>query len=334
MDIPVFENLREKELISESEFEKIKTAVQTQPVSVHWDLRTILYAGILLLVSGLGIIIYKNIDTIGHDVMVGIIALCCTACFFYCIKKSKGYSGKKIESPNVWFDYILLSGCLLLLTLVGYLQFQYTLFGNRWGLAIFIPMVLLFISAYYFDHLGVLSLAITNLAAWAGITITPLQILNSNNFSNARVIFTGIALGILLISLSWFSIRKNIKSHFAFTYKNFGAHLLYISLIAALFEFEDIYLVVFLVFTAVAFFFYKNAIKENSFYFLVITFLYSYIAAGYIVVNMFDIIGDGIITLYFSLFYFIGSGIMLIRLLMYYNKKLKANDSLQQNRPV
>lgn len=334
MNIPVFEDLREKELISEPEFEKIKIAVQTQPVSVHWDLHTILYCGILLLVSGLGIIIYKNIDSIGHNVMVGIIALCCAACFFYCIKKGRGYSNEKITSPNIWFDYILLVGCLLLITLVGYLQFQYTLFGDRWGMAIFIPMILLFISAYYFDHLGVLSIAITNLAAWAGITITPLQILNSNNFSNARIIFTGIVLGILLIALSWFSIKKNIKSHFAFTYKNFGAHLLYISLIAALFQFESVYLIVFLVFAATAFFFYRDAIKERSFYFLVVTFLYSYIAAGYVAVNIFDMAGDGIITLYLGLFYFIGSGIVLIRLLMYYNKQVKANDSLQQNRFV
>jgi hypothetical protein len=71
---------------------------------------------------------------------------------------------------KIWPDYILLLGCLLLLILIAYLQFQYNVFGNRYGLATFIPMVLLFISAYYFDHIGVLTMAITNLAAWAGIT--------------------------------------------------------------------------------------------------------------------------------------------------------------------
>ncbi|MDQ6764326.1 MAG: hypothetical protein M3015_17115 [Bacteroidota bacterium] len=64
------------------------------------------------------------------------------------------------------FDYILLFGCLSLLTFVGYLQFEYNVFGNKWGLATFIPMVVLFMAAYYFDHLGVLILAIVNLAAW------------------------------------------------------------------------------------------------------------------------------------------------------------------------
>jgi hypothetical protein len=67
----------------------------------------------------------------------------------------------------------------LFLTFVGYLQFEYNVFGNKWGLATFIPMVLLFMSAYYFDDLGVLSIAIVNLATWVGITVTPLQLLSS-----------------------------------------------------------------------------------------------------------------------------------------------------------
>ncbi len=81
-----------------------------------------------------------------------------------------------------------LTGCLLLLTFVGYIQFQYNVFGNRWGLAAFIPMVILFITAYYFDHLGVLIIAIANLATWIGITVTPLKILKENDFNDPHII--------------------------------------------------------------------------------------------------------------------------------------------------
>lgn len=324
MDIPAFEKLRDQQIISDTELEHVKVFQQSQPISVHWDLRTLLYFGIFLLATGFGIVVFENIDTIGHDIIIAIITICCAACFFYCLKKSKGYSNKKVDSPNILYDYVLLLGCLLLLTLIAYLQFQYNAFGNRWGLATFIPMVLLFVSAYYFDHLGVLSLAITNLAAWVGLSVTPLQILDENDFSNDRIIFSGIALGAGLVAFATLTAIRNVKRHFAFTYKNFGTHILFIASLAALFEFEDIYLIIFPIFAAFAFFFYRNALKEASFYFLVITLLYSYIAAGYFVIRLLEIAGGGMGSIYLGLLYFIGSGIGLIRLLMHYNKIIKA----------
>lgn len=327
MDVKLFEKLFQQQLISETELEKI-TLQQQAPVSVHWDVRTLLYLGIVLLTTGLGIVVYKNIDTIGHDIMIIVIAIACLGCFAYCLKKSKGYSNKKIESPNIWFDYVLLLGCLLLLTFVAYIQYQYNVFGNRLGMATFIPMVILFVTAYYFDHLGVLSLAITNLAAWAGISATPLQVLENNDFNNDQIIYTGLVLGLGLVAISFLSKNRNIKEHFAFTYKNFGIHLLFISCLAAMFYFENIYLVWFAVLAGICFFFFKNALKENSFYFLVITLLYAYIGLSYVVIELLFLAGDGIGAVYLGLIYFIASGIGLIRLFIHYNKILKKNDSI------
>ena len=105
-------------------------------------------------------------------------------------------------------------GCLLLLTFTGYIQYEYNVFGNRWGLALFIPMVILFIAAYYFDHLGVLSLAITNLAAWAGISVTPLKILKENDFNNTHIMYAGLVTGAMLVAVSFMSQYKNIKGSF------------------------------------------------------------------------------------------------------------------------
>lgn len=326
MDVSLFEKLLNNGLISENEFEKIKSAEAQKKISVHWDLRTLLYLGILLLVTGLGIFVYKNIDTIGHDVIITFILVCCVACFFYCFKKAKGFSVLKIESPNTWFDYVLLLGCLLMVTFIAYIQYQYNVFGNRWGLATFVPMILLFLSAYYFDHIGVLSLAVTNLAAWAGIAITPLQLIQDNDFSSERIIYTGIILGAGLIAISYVTSAKNVKKHFAFTYKNFGAHLLFVSCIAGMFHFE-IYLLWFLVLTAICIFFYLDAIKENSFYFLVITLLYAYIGLAYVMIEMVNYT-DPIGWFYFLIIYFIASGIGLIRLLIHFNKTLKKDDGV------
>ena len=323
----IFTRLLNEHLITEAEFAKIKVQEQ-EPVSVYWDLRSLLYLGILLLTSAFGILVYKNIDTIGHDVIIILIAILCAACFWYSFKNANGYSSKKIPSASTLFDYILLTGCLLFLTFLGYLQFEYGLFGNRWGLATFIPMVFLFIAAYYFDHLGVLSLAIVNLAAWAGISVTPLQMLKENDFGNERLIYSGIVLGSLLVAIAFASVNKNIKAHFNFTYKNFGCNILLISLLAAVFYFENYYLFWFLPFGLASFLFLRNAIKENSFYFLVITTLYTYIGLSYVLIRLLFSGGSEGTAIYLAIIYFILSGIGLIWLFIYYNKIIKANAGI------
>ena len=130
-----------------------------------------------------------------------------------------------MPAPNAYFDYILLLGCLTLLTFITYLQVQYTAFGESYGLATFIPMVILFVCSYYFDHLGVLSLAITNLAAWMGVAVTPLKIFKANNFEDAQIIFAGLLLGTVLVLLAHLSKTRKLKEHFSFTYLNFGMNV-------------------------------------------------------------------------------------------------------------
>jgi hypothetical protein len=161
MNSSLFEKLHTEGFISEASLEKVKTYSRTPLFSVHYELKTILYLGVLLLSSGLGILIYKNIDTIGHQAVLFLIMLVSAGCFTYCIKTKRPFSSGKVEAPTPFFDYVLLMGCLTLITLVSYSQVQFTVFGERYGLAAFIPMIVLFFSAYYFDHIGVLTMAIT-----------------------------------------------------------------------------------------------------------------------------------------------------------------------------
>ena len=137
MNLSLFERLRAEGLLSQGSLENVRTQVRGQLFSIHYELKTLLYLGVLLLSSGLGILIYKNIDTIGHQVVIGLIMLVSAGCFTYCLKRKRPFSPLKVEAPNPFFDYILLLGCLTFVTLVGYTQVQYTLFGERYGLAFF-----------------------------------------------------------------------------------------------------------------------------------------------------------------------------------------------------
>ncbi len=319
MNTALADILFKKDLITPSEKENLH---REKPLSVHWDLRSLLYLGILLTTTSTGILIYKNIDTIGHDAMLVAIVALVIICFAYCFKKTNGYQHAKVDMPWAGTDYVLLAGCLLLLTLVGYVQFQYHLFGSRWGLALFIPMVLLFAAAYYFDHLGVLSLAITNLAAWAGIAITPTAILQQNDFNEERVMFTGLALGAFLVDLIIWTTFKKVKAHFWFTYKNFGIHLFFISMLAILFYYERVYLLVFFGLLLAVFLLYRNALKESSSYFLVVTLLYFYIGISYVFIRLISL--NSMAGVYGIVLYFIFSGIGLITIFKRLQQKLKS----------
>ena len=325
MNTRLFEQLHTEGLLSHNSFEKTKNASNNKTISLHWDIRILLYLGVLLLSGGLGILIYKNIDTIGHQAILVFIALICASAFFYCFKTKLPFALSKVESPNVYFDYVLLLGCLTFMSFIAYLQFQYNVFGTRYGLATFLPMLVLFFSAYFFDHLGILSLAITNLAAWIGITVTPSQLLKTNDFNSSTIIYMGLLLGVFLIALAFVSKTKAVKPHFEFTYANFGTHLLFIFCLAAMFHFDNVYLLWFLLLIALAYFFFTRAMQNKSFYFLVVTALYTYVGMGYVVIQLIDSVGRfGLGSIYIGLLYFIASGIGLVFFLISSNRKIKA----------
>jgi hypothetical protein len=329
VNIPLFEQLHQEGLVSEESLQKVQQKDRAGIFSVHWELKTILYLGILLLTGGLGILIYKNIDTIGHQVILAAIGLVCLGSFFYCERKKLPFARTKVPAPNSFFDYILLLGCLTLITFITYLQVQYTAFGNAYGLATFIPMVILFFCAYYFDHLGILSMAITNLAAWAGIAITPLNILHANNFAEPEIIFSGLLLGVALAILAWGSKRKDIKAHFNFTYTNFGMNILFIACLAGMIVFEDFYVLWLLPLAAIVFYFYKQAQATASFYLILMLTVYGYIGICYVITRLLLLLPNfDIEVIFLILMYYILSAIGVVIFLTRMNKKMKNNDSL------
>lgn len=324
MDVALFERLHGEGLVSDGELDMVRQKEAARTESLQWDLRTLLYAGIIMLSAGLGVFIYKNLDSIGHVTVLAAVGLLCAGTFVYCFKFARPFSRYKVEPPNLWFDYILLLGCLLMVIFLGYLQFQFHLFGSQWGLATFIPMVLLFASAYYFDHKGVLTMAITALGAWMGIALEPAQLLRLQRMNNDDMVWNGVVLGLLLHLATLITETRQFKEHFAPVYKNFGVHLLFIALLAGSFINFDWFLPWCLAVGVVAAFHFYESVKNKSFYYFVVTALYSYVAISYVVMRgiiSMDNLNEG--AIYFAFLYFIGSGIGVASLLITWNKKLK-----------
>ncbi len=266
--------------------------------SIHWELRTILYLGILLLTSGISILIYLNIDTIGHQAILAAIAAACTGCFYYGYKHRLPYSHEETKQASPFFDYIVLAGCLLLGTFIGYIQFQYSVFGLHYGIAVILPAVIFFFCAYAFDHKGILSLAVTGFAAWAGLTVTPMSLLKENDFESTSIIFTSIFVGLLIAVFAKYSDWKNIKKHFGFSYNNFAANILFIAVLAALFD-QPFKMISFLFLAGICFYYIKYAIERQSFLFLLLSIVYGYIGLTYCVFSALSFGNNDIILLGF-----------------------------------
>ncbi|ULQ56203.1 DUF2157 domain-containing protein [Flavihumibacter rivuli] len=324
-----FESMHRQGLVGEESMGKVRQFYSQPRLRIHNELRLLLYLGVLLVSGGTGILIYKNIDTIGHLAIIGLVGLASLGCFGYSFKHAPPFQWQKTESPSVLFDYLLLLGCLLLLIFFGYLQYQYQVFGTRWGLASFIPMCLLFLAAYYFDHQGVLSMAITNMAAWLGITVNRATAYGITELNDNRTILTATLMGISLIVVAHVLATRKYKPHFSPTYHQFGTHISYIALLAGLFHFDRIYLLWMLGLLALGAYHYFKAFREGSFYYLVVTVLYLYIGVSYVVsAKILGSLSNDVGLIYANLFYYLGSAALLSGLLIKLNKKMKQHDRL------
>lgn len=276
----LLKTLVEKEIIPTEQSEKIAVYEETKPFSVHWELRTFLYVGITLLGAGLGVVIYENIDSIGHNVLIGLIVLAFSGCLYYAFKHRKPFSWEEVIETEKLDDFALLGACVMFLTLEGYLQYQYNVFGTRYGLAAFLPAVLFFFLAYRFDHRGVLSMAITAFASWVGVNIAPIKLWQQKNFSTADITHISILLGIVLILMGGLSEYKNWKKHFSFSYFIFGFNIAFVATLAGLFQF-DMKLLYLLLMAALSYGSIWYARRTQSYLFLLMGVIYGYIALTY-----------------------------------------------------
>lgn len=310
-------------IISNEDKEKVENYEQNKLFSLFWEVKTILYLGVLLFSAGAGLIIYLNIDSIGHISIISLIGLACLACFYYTFRKSESFSFNEVISTSTWNDYILLLGCLLFLSLETYLQIQYTVFGTQFGTATLMPTLLFFLLAYRFDHKGVLSMAITGLAGWAGIAVTPREVFDGlDNFSDYSYIWTALGLGCFLNALVFGLQRINLKNHFAFIYLNFALHILFIAALAGLFSEINHFLFISLLFS-IGGVYYFQARKLKSYYFLLFITIYLYIGITYIIFYLMFKAGAGLELAYFGFFYFIGSCALAVYLIKNHKSLLK-----------
>jgi hypothetical protein len=227
-------DLQARSLLLPAQAQVIAEADLARPFSLHYELRALLYLGITLLAGGLGVLIYQNIDSVGHGVIMLAIAALMVVCFSYAARHRAPFTWGVAPKTSVGADYLLLLGCLLFVALEGYAQYQYNLFGDRYGLATAVPALVFLPLAYWFDHRGVLAMGITALASWVGLTVAPLTVLTNNDFWDDDIRGAAIGVGLTLMAAGFHAEHRGRKAHFAFTYLLLGSNLALVALAVSL----------------------------------------------------------------------------------------------------
>ena len=317
------QTLFDKNHITSEQLEAVQAYRGLNLFSIHNELKFLLYLSILLFTTGIGILIYQNIDTIGHIAILSLLLLVTAICFYFCFKNAAGFKKEEVLFPNPLYDYLVLTAVILSCTFVGYLQFQYKPFGTDYGLATLIPTIISFICAYYFDNKSVLTIAITGLAAYIGLSVTPQDLVNNDFYNDESLSFSAILLGFLLIVWTIYSSRIQLKTHFNSIYLTFALHIISIACINNLFY--DYWFFFAIILAGSTFYFYKISYELKSISLYVFMMIYSYIGINIVLFKIFEHIDFSDVWMLFVLMmpaYFIGSIVLFIKLIKNFNKEI------------
>lgn len=183
-------------------------------LSVHGELRALLYAGVLLIAGGVGLLIEQNLDRIGPMVIAAALGLAALAALVWVSRVAPPFSWGEVASPNLAFDYILLLGVLLAAADLAYVEVALSPLGSHWPWHLLIVALLAGLAAFRFDSRVVFSLALSTFAAWRGVSVGHFGSALWGSTAEA-VRWNAIACGVLFTVLGLVLVRTRRKAHFA-----------------------------------------------------------------------------------------------------------------------
>jgi hypothetical protein len=227
--------LRAEKVLSDGQAAFFDRAARRQLVSVRLELSVLLYAGVLILTSGVGLLVKEHQREIGPVAVAIGVGLAAAVCLAWVIRKAAPFSWGEVQSPNVAFDYILLLGLLLFATDLAYVEVQFTVLGPNWTHHLLVVGVIYFVAAYLWDSRTLLGLALTTLAAWRGVSLSLVR--GSLWTADAgRLRWNAVALGMLYIGAATLSVRLKRKTHFEEVFASAGLLLLLGALVSGVLD--------------------------------------------------------------------------------------------------
>lgn len=322
----LLQKLYQKEFLDDNNLEELAEYQKKGIFSLRSELLLVIYFSVIVFTSGIGIIIYNNIDSIGHLAIISANFLLMITCFYFSFKKTKGYSNEEVLFDNPLFDYLVLTGSLLACIFLGYINFQYHIFDESYAYVSLISAFLCFFVAYYFDNRIVLSMAIYSLAAFIGITITPESLFHNEVYSSLQLTYSGLGLGIILLIWMEYTFKNKIKAHFHFVFATFALHLLGVCLLSGLLSEHWFFFIPILI--GFGYYFYKFSYKIMATSIFAFMLLYSYFGFNILMGKIIELLRIDTffeLLIMFSPFYVIASIYLFIRLVKQFNSEKNAS---------
>jgi hypothetical protein len=187
--------------------------------SLHAELRATMYAGVLLVTGGVGVILARNLDRLGPTAIVLVVALIAVACAAPALRARR--AGRDLSVAG---DYLLLLAVLLASADLGYAERQFTLLGPLWPQHLLLLALVHAWVAYAFGSPLVLAASLTALAGWFGV---------GGGFAQALDVFPsspelgGRALACAAVIIAWrFADRRaRPESNFSDVFDHFATNI-------------------------------------------------------------------------------------------------------------
>jgi hypothetical protein len=227
------ERWKEQGIVSSEQYTLLEGLSRGGPFSIFLELNILLYAGILAFVAGLGWTVSTWSQQMGDVLVLTILSSMFAACFWYCFSRAPAWSPGEISSPSLVFDYVLYLGSLIWSVDLAYVEKRFHVLSGEWDLYLLATAGLFFFLAYRFDNRFVLSLALSSLAGWFGLTISHWPSHQDAAYRQYAILYS------LMVGGAGATLqRRGLKPHFLDTYLNIAANVLFWALLSGVFHRE------------------------------------------------------------------------------------------------
>jgi hypothetical protein len=272
------EQWKEHGVISPEQHALLAGLSRGEPFSVVLELNILLYAGVLAFVAGLGWTVTTWSRQLGDVIVLTVLSAILAACFWYCFSRAPAWSPAATPSPSLVFDYVLYLGSLTWSVELAWLENRFHLLSGQWDLYLTTAVIYFFL-AYRFDNRFVLSLALSSLAGWFGLTISRWPSVQDATYRKYAILYS------LIVGLTGAILyRRGLKPHFLGTWLNIAANVLFLALLSGVFNRQG-YLVWFLALLAACVASLAWGLPRRAFSFVAYAAVYGYVGVSSILIR-------------------------------------------------
>jgi hypothetical protein len=303
------EQWKERGTISPEQYTRLSGLSRGESFSLFLELNVLLYAGVLAFVAGLGWTITTWSKELGDVLVLTVLSAMLAGCFWYCFSRAPAWSPVETPSPGLIFDYLLYLGSLIWSVELAYIETRFHVLSGQWDLYLLATAGIFFFLAYRFDNRFVLSLALSSLAGWFGLTISHWPSHQDAAYRQYAILYS-LTVGAAGAILE----RRGLKPHFLGTYLNIAANVLFWAILSGVFKDEG-YAVWFVALLAACGASLAWGLARRQFSFVAYAAVYGYVGVSSILVRAMH--GESTI-----LSYFVVTGIAMLVMLVVIARRL------------